>query len=121
MLPFFVNFADLELSRFGQAVFRHAYVLARLLDYIENRPYEPANAEIARCAVMFYAGVHFGRRQVGFWAPDRSGMRPGGSSQPSSLSKAPTRQASPTTQPGQIAAKVWGNMDWSYTQQYLPL
>jgi hypothetical protein len=116
-----VDIANRELSRYGQALFRQAYLLARLLHHIESRAKEPATAEIARCAVMFYAGVHFGRKQPDFWAlylPLRDATR---RAKPALFAaKGVDAPSAPPTDAAQFAATAWFGMDWLYGHQYLP-
>ncbi|HDR9028344.1 TPA: hypothetical protein QDB14_002538 [Burkholderia vietnamiensis] len=117
----FTDIAGRELSRYGQTLFRQAYLLARLLDHIENHASEPANAEIARCAVMFYAGVHFGREKPDFWAlylPLRDATR---RDKPALFpTKGAVAPSAPPKEAAEFAAAAWFGMDRLYGQQYLP-
>lgn len=115
------DFQQRNLSRFGQVVFHHAYALVRLLDHIENAPLEPADAEIARCAMMFYAGVHFGRNQIDFWTlylQLRDAVR---RAKPALFSveniDAPN---TPSAEATELAAQAWDCMDKLYGTYYLP-
>jgi len=117
----FVDIANRELSRYGQTLFRQAYLLARLVHHIERRTEEPANADIARCAVMFYAGIHFGREKPDFWAlylPLRDATR---RTEPALFpAKGAAAPSAPPKDAAQFAAISWFGMDWLYGHQYLP-
>ncbi|ABO55005.1 hypothetical protein LA345_12660 [Burkholderia vietnamiensis] len=117
----FDDYANRDLSRFGQILFRQAYLLERLLDHIENRPGERPDADIARCAVMFYAGLHFGRQEPDMWAlyfPLRDAAKRAGQAL-FSIHEGDAGNAS-ATESSRVAAQAWAGMDWLYAHQYLP-
>ena len=115
------DFQRRDLSRFGQLVFRQAYVCVRFLDHIENHADESASADVARCAVMFYAGLHFGKDEVEFWtlyhALSDAAVRVKSPAFPTHASDTPP---TPATEADRVVAEAWTGIEWLYRNQYLP-
>lgn len=115
---FYKDFGNRELSDYGQVLFRHAYLLVRLLDDIENYPDETISdgSDIAACSVMFYAGVHYGRREVDFWALYLQ-LRTAVQKAKPVLFEPPADDATPAQR---AAVTAWDRMDALYAHYYLP-
>ncbi|WP_146153198.1 hypothetical protein [Paraburkholderia fungorum] len=116
------DFEAQNLSLYGSLVLRHAYAFVRLVDHLENHANESAKADVARAAVIFYAGLTLAGDQSDFTVfynmLRKVALRANSPLFPTSRRVDPSAFESAADR---LVARVWVEMEWLYDYHFLPL